>query len=370
MYRQYLLLFVVFLMLSGCSQPESENQQQSPAPQVDVSKPIQAVITEWDEYTGRFGAVEEVEIRARVSGYLEQVKFKDGQTVNKGDVLFIIDQRPFQIALKSAESRYALARKELERGNDLRKRNSISQEEVDRRLNELEIARATLDSAKLDIEFTEVKSPITGLVSRDLVNVGNLVNGSATNATLLTTVVSVNPIHFYFDASEGDLLKYMRLSQTDQRKSSRTTPNPVKIKLQDEDTYAHEGVMDFVDNRVNQSTGTIQGRAILDNSDGFILPGIFGRMRLLARENVSALLVPDAIIGTDQSRKFVYTVNDNNQVGRKFVKLGKLHTPELRVIVSGLEATDNIIVNGLMRVRPGMPTQPNEVNVSEQFSVK
>ncbi|GAA0856363.1 efflux RND transporter periplasmic adaptor subunit [Aliiglaciecola litoralis] len=363
------MTFCLLIFLFGCSEQESVKQQRQ-APEVDVSTPIEAVITQWDEYTGRFGAVDEVELRARVSGYLQKVNFKDGQTVKKGDVLFVIDQRPFEIALRSAESRFTLAKKELERGNDLRKKNSISQEEVDRRLNEYEMARAALDNAKLEMEFTEVKSPIDGIVSRDLVNVGNLVNGSANNATLLTTVVSINPIHFYFDAGEGDLLKYMRLSQMDKRQSSRTAPNPVKIRLQDEDTFAHEGVMDFVDNRVDQSTGTIQGRAILDNQDGFILPGLFGRIRLLARENVSVLLVPDTIIGTDQSRKFVYIVNAENQVDRKFVKLGKLHNQELRVIESGLLATDKIIVNGLMRVRPGAQVQPVDVNISEQYDVK
>lgn len=365
--RVFLILMSALSVLAACSNEPAPQQGMQAAP-VDVSRPIQAVITTWDEYTGRFGAVDEAEIRARVSGYLEQVNFKDGQTVVKGDTLFVIDQRPFKIALKSAQSRYNLAQKELERGRDLRRKNSISQEEVDRRLNEFELASAALENAKLELEFTEVKSPITGLVSRDLVNVGNLVNGSATNATLLTTVVSVDPIHFYFDAGEGDLLKYIRLSQSDQRQSSRTAPNPVKIKLQDEDEYAHEGVMDFVDNRVDQSTGTIQGRAILDNSDGTLLPGIFGRMRLLSQENVNTLLVPDSIIGTDQSRKFVYVVGEGNVVDRKFVKLGALHTQALRIIKSGLEPSDTIIVNGLMRARPGMPVVPQSIDIASEYS--
>lgn len=364
-----LLIFAMLtcsVFLSGCSKEPAQQQQQQ-LPQVDVSQPIQAVITQWDEYTGRFEAVNQVEIRARVSGYLEQVNFKDGQMVSKGDTLFIIDQRPFKIALKSAKSRVDLARKELDRGVDLRKKNSISQEEVDRRKNEFDIASAAMENAQLELEFTEVKSPIDGLVSRDLVNVGNLVNGSATNATLLTTVVSINPIHFYFDAGEGDLLKYLRLSQSDKRESSRTAPNPVKIKLQDEDDYDHPGVMDFVDNRVDQSTGTIVGRAILDNSDGFLLPGIFGRIRLLSRENVEALLVPDAIIGTDQSRKFVYIIDEEGKVGRKFVSLGELHTQELRVIESGLDTSDTIIVNGLMRARPGMPVETTTIDIASQY---
>lgn len=359
-------LLAVTFTLFGCTQ-KNPAQPQRGAPQVDVSKPIAAVITQWDEYTGRFGAVSEVEIRARVSGYLEKVNFKDGQLVKKGDTLFVIDQRPFQIALKGAQSRYNLAKKELTRGQDLRSKNSISQEEVDRRLNELELAQAELDSAKLDMEFTEVKAPIDGLVSRDLVNVGNLVNGSPTSATLMTTLVSISPIHFYFEAGEKALLKYQRLSQSEQRQSSRTASNPVKVKLQDEKEYVHEGVMDFVDNRIDQSTGTIQGRAILNNDDGFILPGFFGRIRLLARENAHVMLVPDTIIGTDQSRKFVYIVNSEGKIDRKFIEIGELHTRELRVVESGLTTEDTIVVNGLMRIRPGAPVETQVVDITAQY---
>ncbi|GAA6184527.1 efflux RND transporter periplasmic adaptor subunit [Aliiglaciecola sp. 2_MG-2023] len=354
-------------LLSACSEQPSAPQSQ-PIPEVDVAQPIKTVIDQWDEYTGRFRAVKEVEIVARVSGYLDKVNFKDGQAVNKGDVLFVIDQRPFEIALKSAKSRVSLAKKELERGLDLRKKNSISQEEVDQRLSEFEMAEAAYDNAKLEMEFTEVKSPIDGIVSRDFVNAGNLVNGTATNATLLTTVVSISPIHFYFDAGERDFLKYLRLDQNNQRESSRDVPNPVKIKLQDEDTYTHEGVMDFVDNKMDQSTGTIQGRAILKNEDGFIVPGIFGRIRLLNRENVTVLLIPDKSIGTDQSRKYVNLINQDNQIERRFVTLGELHTRELRIIEQGLEEGDKIVVNGMMRARPGATVSPVEVNISEIYS--
>ena len=352
-------------LISACSQPE-QPQQGMPTPQVDIANPIQATITEWDEYSGRFEAVSEVEIRARVSGYVESVNFVDGQQVEKGDVLFVIDQRPFKIALESAQSSYDLAKKELDRGRDLRQRNSISQEEVDRRLSEFQQANAALQAAQLDMEFTEVKTPISGLVSRDYVNVGNLI--SATNATLLTTVVSVDPIHFYFEAGEGEFLKYSRFTQNEQRKSSRTAPNPVRIKLQDEDEFIHMGVMDFVDNRIDRSTGTIQGRAILENDDRFILPGIFGRIQLLSRENVQVKLIPDTAVGSDQSRKFVYVVNNENVFTRKYVDIGVLHTPELRVINAGLEPTDRVVVNGQMRARDGMTVEPIEVSLADQFS--
>lgn len=363
----YLLFVLVVTLASSCSKPAEEPQQQS-APEVDVSQPIQAVITQWDEYTGRFAAVNQAEIRARVSGYLQQTKFKDGQAVKQGDVLFVIDQRPFKIALKSAESRLDLAKKELDRGQDLRSKNSLSQEEVDRRTNEYQLAWAAHENAKLEMEFTEVKSPIDGVVSRDFVNEGNLVTGGVSGATLLTTVVSIDPIHFYFDAGERDLLKYIRLSQSDKRESSRTKPNPVQIRLQDEQEFSHKGVMDFVDNQVDQGTGTIQGRAILDNPGGIILPGIFGRLRLLSQENVAVIMVPDNIIGTDQSRKFIYVVNSDNTIARKFVSLGKLHTQDLRIITEGLVPDDNILVNGMMRARPGATVSPKQVDIASQYN--
>jgi len=367
--KPYLLTTILLTFVTACSkQPE----QQASTPQalpVEVGNPIQSVITQWDEYTGRFDATQQVDIRARVSGYLDKVNFKDGQMVKKGDVLFVIDQRPFTIALQSAESRLALAKKELTRGKDLRKKNSLSQEEVDRRQNEHDMALANVNTAKLDLEFTEVKSPIDGVVSRDLINEGNLINGTATNATLLTNVVSIDPIHFYFDAGERDLLRYIRLSQSNKRESSRSASNPVKIRLQDESDFTHTGVMDFVDNQIDQNTGTIVGRAILDNPGGFILPGLFGRIRLLSELNVEKILIPDAIIGTDQSRKFVFVVNDEGKVDRKFVTLGKLHTNELRVIESGLDTGDRMILNNLMRARPGTPVEAKEIDLSSQYTL-
>jgi multidrug efflux system membrane fusion protein len=363
----YLSIILLIALASSCSETEKQSQQM-PAPEVDVSQPILAVITQWDEYTGRFAAVNQAQIRARVSGYLQQTTFKDGQAVNKGDVLFVIDQRPFKIALKSAESRFELAKKELDRGKDLRSKNSLSQEEVDSRTNEYQLAWAALENAKLEMEFTEVKSPIDGVVSRDLVNEGNLVTGGTNEATLLTTVVSLNPIHFYFDAGERDLLKYIRLSQLDKRESSRTKSHPVQIRLQDEQEFSHFGVMDFVDNQVDQGTGTIQGRAILDNPGGFILPGIFGRMRLLSQENVSVMLVPDIIIGTDQSRKFIYVVTADNKIDRKFVSTGELQTQDLRIITEGLLPNDRILVNGMMRARPGAVVSPKQVDIASQYS--
>lgn len=362
-------LFILTLTTLGvfaCS-PAPQSQSQPPAPEVDIAKAISATVTSWDEYSGRFQAVNEVEIRARVSGYVESVKFIDGQFIQKNDVLFVIDQRPFQIALDSANARYNLASKELNRARELRQKNSISQEEVDQRINEVNQAQAELNSAKLNMEFTEVKSPISGLVGRDLVNVGNLI--SATEATLLTTVVSISPIHFYFQAGESEFLKYSRASQSGARESSRTAPNPVRVKLQDEKDFVHLGKMDFVDNQIDRSTGTIEGRAILDNEDGFLLPGIFGRIQLLSQEKQAVLLLPDTVFNSDQSKRYVYIIDENNTVKRKYVELGKLHTPQLRIVESGLDGSENVVVSGLMRVRDNVTVSPNVIDLSTQYSL-
>lgn len=361
---RFALYAMVVVGILGC-QKEAPTQPPRPAPEVDVAHPVAAVISEWDEYTGRFAAVNSVELRARVSGYVQEVKFAEGQAVSKDQVLFVIDQRPFKIAVEAAQSRFELAEKELKRGQDLRRKASISQEELDRRINEFTLAKSELDRALLDLQFTEVRSPIAGLAGREQVNVGNLVNTA--NATLLTTVVSIDPIHFYFDAGQREYLKYARLSQSNQRKSSRTAPNPVHIRLQDEAKFEHHGVMDFVDNQVNQSTGTIQGRAILENDDGLLLPGLFGRLRLLSRENVSVILVPDGAIGTDQASKFVYVLDKDNQVVQRPVTLGKLHTHDLRIIEAGLTVEDKVIVNGLLRARPGVTVNPEMVDIAALY---
>ena len=363
-------LLVVYLgfvwFVIGCS-GDAPTAPPRMVPEVDVAAPISARIDLWDEYTGRFEAVEQVAVRARVSGYLKSINFADGQPVEEGDVLFVIDQRPFTIALKSAKSRYDLAQKELTRGRDLRRKNSISQEVLDRRVSEFELASAELERAKLDLEFTQVKAPISGLVSRDLVNPGNLVNGSATNATLLTTIVKVDPIHFYFEAGEQELLKYQRLGQSNKRESSRTAANPVQVKLQDETEFVHKGVMDFVDNRIDPSTGTIQGRAIFNNEEGFILPGLFGRARLIAQKDYQAILIPDAAISSDQSRKYVFVVDETNKVSRKYIEIGDLYNLDLRVVESGLEGSETLVVNGIMRVRAGVPVTPKRVDLAAKY---
>lgn len=362
------LIATLPFMLMGCNEEEAQSPKQQP-PEVKVSTPLQKVITEWDEYTGRFRPLEEVEIRARVSGYLDKVLFEDGQDVKKGDTLFIIDQRPFKITLKGAEAQYALAQKEYKRAKTLRESGASSQETLDRRIQELKAAEATRDRAQLDVDFTEIKAPISGRVSRDLVNVGNLVNGGDLNATMLTSIVSTDPIHFYFEASERNLLKYIRLDKSGEREASRTKANPVEVKLQDETGYPHKGVMDFVDNRVDRSTGTIEARASIPNPDGVIQPGLFGRARLLGSGKYNAILIPDALVGNDQARKFVYIVNDENKVEMRSIELGPVYQELWRIVRTGLKADDRIVARGTQRVRPEMLITPVAINLVDEYKI-
>lgn len=360
----FILLLFTPLWLASCKE-STENAAAPPAPEVTVSAPLKKNIIEWDEYTGRFQAVERVEVRARVSGYLEEIRFKDGDIVQEGDVLFVIDQRPFQIALDRAQAQYELAYKDFKRVEGLRNSKAVSQEDFDSRLQEFRVAKADLEDAKLDVEFTEIKAPVKGRVSRNLADVGNLVNGDVLNATLLTTIVSLDPIHFYFEASEQELLKYVRLDRSGARPGSDDNPNPIYVKLQDEKEFSRVGRMDFVDNEVDAGTGTIQGRALFSNENTVIYPGMFGRARLLGSGRYEAMLVPDEVIGTDQSRKFVMVVNGEGKAQRKFVEIGPLRDSGLRIIRSGLDSSDQIIINGLQRARPGTPVTVAQGSIEE-----
>lgn len=351
-----LLIGLMAAMLSACKDENAQNQNG--AMTVEVSPPLREEIIEYDEYTGRFRASNRVEIRARVSGYLDEIRFKDGQRVKAGDVLFVIDQRPFRIALERAQAQYDIARKEFERYRKLRKTNAVSQQQLDERELRLREATAARDEALLNMEFTEVKSPIDGRVSRHRIDIGNLVTGGDMGAQLLTTVVTEDPIHFYVEASEKEILKYEQLAREGKRESSRNIRRKVAVKLINEDQFLHEGYIDFVDNEVDLNTGTIQGRAVLANPEGVLIPGIFGRMRIAGSGEYEAMLVPDRLIGTNQNRKFVYVVDDNNQVAMKPVETGPLHNEEYRVIRSGLSENDRIIQSGIARLRPGMAVNP------------
>lgn len=363
----------VFLTFGPCG-PAVLGQD---APPIPVTLPKVETIVDWDEYTGRFQAVERVEIRARVSGYLDKVLFEDGQLVPPGTPLFVIDQRPFEIALDAAQAdldaakaRADLADREAERARNLRESRAISQEEFEARQSQVaetaaqvRSAQAAVDRAELDMEFTTITSPIGGRVGTDLVTRGNLVSGGTNGTTLLTTVVSEDPIYFTFEVSESEFLKYSRLYFQGDRPSSRDEPNPVQVRLLDEEEYIHTGVMDFVDNELDPTSGTLRGRAVISNPGGFLQPGQFGRLRLLGSGEYEAILVPDSVVQSEQSQKYIYVVDGQNMVKRKFVELGPIYEG-LRVIRSGLEASDSIAVGGFHRIRPGMTVAPQMQSIS------
>lgn len=370
-------LFGIVGLLLGLSQCGEPNQNPNEAPQaitVSVAPPLKKKITEWDEYTGRFQAVERVEVRARVSGYISQVNFEDGQVIQQGQTLYVIDPRPFQLSLEraKAELKRALASKaqaesNFERVRALKDSRAISQEEYDQREQALnaanagvQAAQAGVQSAELALSFTRVTAPITGRVSRDLVNAGNLIRGGDSGGTLLTTIVSLDPIYFYFEGSEADLLRYSRLDLRGERKASRKAPNPVLVKLLDEKDYIHKGYMDFVDNELDAGTGTIEGRAVFNNPDNLLEPGMFGRARLLSREAQETMLVPDNIIVTNQSQKFVYTLKEGDTVKVQNVELGSLYENDLRIVRKGLIEGDVVILNNIQKVRPGMKINPKQ----------
>jgi membrane fusion protein, multidrug efflux system len=351
-------------LLAGCdSKPVAG--QAPPPPAVTVARPLQKTITEWDEYTGRFTALESVEVRARVSGFIDSIHFNEGQMVKQGDLLFVIDPRPYRLAVEQAKADVERAKAKLEiasldvqRGTPLARSQALTERELDTRKSterdaagQVASAEAAVKQAELNLEWTEVKAPIGGRISDKRVDAGNLITGGQTGATLLTVIVSIDPIHFVFDGSEADFLRYVRLAAAGGRPSSRDAQNPVSVRLADETEYKHQGHMDFVDNVLNPKTGTIRGRAVFDNKDGLLTPGFFGRLRLFGGEH-AALLVPDAAIASDQASKIVFTVADDGTVGTKLIEPGPM-VDGLRVVRSGLAATDRIVIDGLQRARPG-----------------
>jgi RND family efflux transporter MFP subunit len=377
-----LLLYAGILatqLLTGCdNKPAASSGPGLPA--VTVSRPVQQKITEWDEYTGRFVAVKTVEIRARVSGFIDSIHFKDGQIVKQGDLLFIIDPRPYRLAVEQAtadrdraRAKLAIATHDVERATPLVRSQSVTEREFDTRKSTQEDASAAvmsadaaLKQAQLNLEWTEVRAPIAGRISDRRVDAGNLIAGGQSGATLLTSIVSIDPIHFVFDGSEADFIHYLRLAAAGERPSSRDVQNPVAVRLADESDYKHLGRMDFVDNVVNAKTGTIRGRAIFDNKDGLLTPGFFGRVRLFGGEH-DALLLPDSAIASDQSNKIVFTVAADDTVGVKRVELGPL-AHGLRVIRSGLNTGDRVVIEGLARARPGqkVKAEDGKIEASDQ----
>ncbi len=371
---------IVLLIILAFTTKEVENitQVDSSALEVQVATPVYDKITEWDEYSGRFEASNRVEVRARVSGFLEKVNFSDGQMVEKGQVLFVIDQRPFRIELERAKAGYEQALASLKTAEDnynrvesLKETGALSTEEYDRRKQafvharaSLELAAASVDHAKLNLEFTEVKAPISGLVSRDKVNEGNIIDGGSANSTLLTTIVATSPIHFYFTESESEYLKYVRLAKEGKRGNARSEGIPVMIKLSDEEQFMHNALLDFVDNEIDEQSGTIESRAVMDNNDHLLEPGMFGKARISGSEEHKALMIPDEIIGTNQSLRYVYVLDEEHKVSSRNLTLGPLHSNGLRIVRSGLQPKDQLIINNLQKIRPGMPVSPKVVDIS------
>src|SRR5882672_2500975 len=344
-----------------------------PAMPVTIAPPMAKRVTQWDEFSGRFEAVASVEVRARVSGFIDKLHFRDGQIVNVGDLLFTIDKRPFEIAVESAEAEVArnkaqvdLAELQVNRGASLISSRTITDADYDQRKANLAVARAQLKtaeaavrSAELNLDWTDVRAPLAGRISDRKVDAGNLIQGGQQGATLLAAIVTLDPIRFVFDVSESDYLRYTRLFLSGALASSRET-NPVRIRLADETDWTRTGKVDFVDNTFSPRSGTIRTRAIVDNKNQLLTPGIFGRVQLFGGE-YDALLIPDTAIVSDQSRKIVFTVNKDNVVQAKPVTLGPL-VEGLRVVREGLVATDNVVLDGLANpmVRPGAKVVPQK----------
>lgn len=404
---------------SGCSEQATGTAPAQGPPSVVVAKPVVMPLVEWDEYTGRLDAIDSVEVRARVSGYLKSTHFEEGQMVAAGDLLAVVDPRPFeaelnaatalllasqsqskeaaaqlrqaQAELADAQAQETLTERRFERTKELAARSATSQDEVDNRESDyvqaqaavevakakidtsnaaiataaaaIESAKANVEAAELNLEYTRVRAPISGRVSRRFVTDGNLISGGTNASTLLTTIVSLSPIHVYFDANEQEFLKYSRLAASGQRASSRVVKNPVFVALLDEDGFPHQGHMDFVDNRLDPNTATMRGRAILPNDDGVLTPGLFVDVRLPGSGRYDAVLIPDSAIASDQADKFVYVLETNEggsdtaptgpiKLRRQVVKLGPI-AHDLRIVREGLDGSEFLVTRGLQRIRPG-----------------
>jgi len=338
------------------------------APPVTVAKPVVKDIVEQTDFIGRFEATDQVDIRSRVPGYLEKVHFQDGTFVKAGDLLFTIDQRPYQNILEQAEAavtsarvRMDFAQSDLDRAEQLRRTGNITDQIYDQRRQsfltakaELDRAQAALRQARLDLEFTEIRSPLSGRISRKLVSEGNLVNA---NDTILTNVLSLDPIQFYFDIDERSFLALSRQTQGGTRTSAQGESNEVLLTLTDESLGQRKGLLDFVDNRLDAASGTMRARAIFKNKDFFLTPGLFGRVTVGASDPYKGILLPDEAIGSDQDRRVVYVVGENNVVNLKPVRIGP-RIDGYRVIRDGLTGNETLVVNGLVRVRPGTPVTP------------
>jgi RND family efflux transporter MFP subunit len=375
--RRIAALLALATLVASCG----EQKQQAggpPPPAVTVAKPVKRTVVDYDEYVGRFAAINSVEIRARVSGYLDKVHFKDGQLVKQGDLLFTIDKRPFQNTLDQAranlvqaQSNLAFTESDYTRGQQLVRDKTITDQTFEQRAQAFRNAKAGVSAneaavrqAELDMEFTELRAPINGRIGDRRVSPGNLVTGgTGGNTTMLGTIVSTDPIWFEFTFDEASYLRYERLANAGQDVASRNAGVQVALKLIDEFDFDHEGRMDFVDNVIDRSTGTIRGRAVVANPKEIFTPGMFARVRIPGTSPYEALLVPDAAIGTEQARRFVVVVDDQDTARLKYVTLGQVTKDGLRAIKDGIGPNDRIVVSGLMQARPGLKVRPEEQGV-------
>jgi membrane fusion protein, multidrug efflux system len=351
----------------------AHSEQSAPPPEVSVAEVVVRDVQHWDEFTGRIEAVKSVELRPRVSGYIEQVNFTEGGEVEQGAVLFVIDQRTYRAALAGAQaelvraqSQAELARSELVRARELAEARAISTEELEQKAATLaqskanvRAAQAAVDVASLELEFTEVRAPISGRAGRALVTAGNLAQADATR---LTTIVSLDPVYVYFESDERTYLRYVEMERNGERSNGG---NPVRVALADETGYPHLGVLDYVDNQVDPATGTIRARALLANDDRRFTPGMFARVRLLGSGTYSATMIDDKAVLTDQDRKYVYVVGDDGLAQRRDVRAGRM-VEGLRVIEAGLAPGDRVIVHGVQKVFfPGMPVQARQIAMGD-----
>ena len=351
--------------LTGCQRGGA--QSAPPPPTVTVAPVEQKEIVEWREFTGRVEPVESVEVRPRVSGYIQEVRFQSGQLVKKGDVLFVIDPRWDQAVFDQRQAEYERARHEEDRTAQLLANKAISAEEADARKARFEEAKAALDSARLDLEYSQVRAPIDGRVSRALLTTGNYASGVAGAASLLTTIVSVDPVYVYADVDEDAYLKFSQLVRAKELGEDDDGKIPVQLELADEQGFPHRGHIESFDNKLNADTGTILLRAVFSNSNESFMPGLFARIRIPLSDRHAALLVDERAIGTDQSQKFVLTLTPTNTVAYEPVQLGPVIEGQ-RVVRSGLTAGEEIVVNGLARVQPGMPVTVEKETINASIA--
>jgi multidrug efflux system membrane fusion protein len=365
------------LLAAGCQKQNSSEAAGPPPPAVTVAQPISREVVERDEYQGWVEAVDTVSVRARVNGYLDSIHFKDGADVEKGQLLFVIDPRPYQADLDRAEAdlaqaqtRFDLASNDMARAERLLKAKAISEEDADSRAKAertaaaaIQSAQASVEIAELNMEYTQIKAPISGRIGRKMITEGNLVNGVLGQSTVLANIVALDPIYCRFDADEQSILKYQQLSRENSPENLRGGKWPCEMQLANETNFPHKGVLDFVDNQVDADTGTMRVRAVFSNPGRVLQPGFFARIRVPGSAPYPALLIPDLAIGSDQDQKFIFVVDGQNKVQYVPVKLGPL-IDGARVIREGLHSNDWVVVNGLMSVRPGAPVTPTRTGAA------